>query len=341
MSRVVAEHWRKTNPAKRVVLLTRSASAGQQRYGAATWSGDVQSTWDALAKQIPAALNFAMSGQPYWNSDIGGFFAGRYTGPSDPAFQELYIRWMQFACFSPVMRSHGTNHPREIYQFGTRGDAAFDILEKYIRLRYTLLPYLYATAWDASRHGGSFMRPMVMDYPGVESLAQLTDQYLFGRSLLVAPVVSAGAAERGVVLPPGVWYDFWTNERLEGGITIQRATPLDLIPLYVKAGTILPLGPDVQYATEKPWDHLMLRVYPGADGSFTLYEDECDGYRYEQGAFTTIAMEWSDAAGTLQIGERKGSFDGVLKRRTFEVSLTGGEQTSISYDGSAMEVRLK
>ena len=312
----VDEHWRKTNPAKRVVLLTRSASAGQQRCGSSTWSGDIQSTWDSLARQIPAALGFALSGNPSWNSDIGGFFAGRYKGPQDPAFQELYIRWLQFACFTPLMRSHGTNHPREIYQFGARGEAVFDTIEKYIRLRYSLLPYIYATAWDVSRHGGSFMRPLVMEYP---ELHQVADQYLFGKSLLVAPVVTAGAKQRAVALPPGGWVDFWTKEAVAGGQTIRRPVTLDVLPLYVKAGAILPIGPDVQYAGEKPWDRLTLNVYPGADGQFTLYEDSGDGYEYERGAYSEIPMTWDDSARKLTIGARSGEFPGMLRERRFHV----------------------
>lgn len=347
----ISEHWRKTCPAKRVVLLTRSASAGQQRCGSVTWSGDIQSTWEALARQIPAALGFSLSGNPNWNADIGGFFAGRFKGAKDPAFQELYRRWTQFACFTTMMRSHGTNHPREIYQFGKRGETTFDIIEKYIRLRYALLPYIYSMAWDVTRHGGSFMRPLCMDYPTEAALQEIGDEYLFGRSLLVAPVVHAKATSRRVVLPPGGWVDYWTNEHVPGGQTIDRPVPDDIIPLYVKAGTILPIGPDVQYATEKPWDCLTLVIYPGADGTFTLFEDTGDGYDYERGLYSEIAMSWDDARGMLTIGPRKGDFPGMLKDRLFRVMRAGTHPATakgagglrsadIRYTGETVTVRM-
>lgn len=271
---------------KRVSILTRSAFAGQQRYGANTWSGDVTASWDNLAAQIPAGCNLALCGIPYWNSDIGGFFTGSFRGIDDPAWRRLYMRWVQFGTFTPMMRFHGAGTPREIYQFGTKGDAKgdFDQILKYVKIRYRLLPYLYSTAWQIHSRHAMFMSPLAVAFDADEQGRGVTDEYMFGETFLVAPVLSDSTTMRHVYLPAGTsWTDFWTGESLDGGQQITKEAAVDIMPLYVRAGSILPWGPDVQYATEQPWDSLEIRIYPGADGQFTLYEDENDNYDYEQG----------------------------------------------------------
>lgn len=366
----VYENQRKTTSDKRVFILTRSAFAGQQRYAANSWSGDVISTWETLQNQVPAALNFSMSGLPYWNADIGGFFLWRYNGNNAlklKSYHELYMRWLQFGTFTPMMRSHGTDAPREIYQFGNRGERSFDVIEKYIQLRYRLIPYIYSTAWAVTSESQSFMRALVMDFPSDEKVQNMTDQYMFGSSIMVAPVLKSMYISKSnnketanyneiktqeVYLPKGAeWYDFWTGERLQGGQEIQKATPIDIIPLYVKAGSVLPWGPKVQYSTEKNWDNLEIRIYPGANGEFTLYEDENDNYNYEKGAYTTITLKWDDQSKILTVDKRKGSFKGMLKNRTFNFVLvdtqngTGDNQEAIftktiKYNGKAEIVQF-
>ncbi len=344
----IATHQRAVNSDKRVVILTRSGFIGQQRYGSNTWSGDVQSTWDMLEKQIPAALNFTLMGIPNWNSDIGGFFAGRWNkegGAKNPKYQELYVRWMQFGAFSPMMRSHGTDVPREIWNFGERGTWCFDAQEKAINLRYSLLPYIYSTSWDVSRNDGTFMRPLIMDFAADKATHNVGSEYLFGRSILVAPISKPGVTTWPVYLPAGTnWIDFRTNESLKGGQTVNSQASIDEIPLYVKAGSILPIGPKVQYSTEKKWDNLELRVYPGANGEFTLYEDENDNYNYEKGLFSTIRMQWDDQTRTLTLEPREGSFPGMLKSRKFRVIVmtpgTDAPAKTVSYTGKKQVIRL-
>lgn len=385
----VSEHQRTESSDKRIFILTRSAFAGQQRYGANTWSGDVNSSWQSLRNQIPAGLNFSMSAIPYWNTDIGGFFAGTYKkgwgdGTKNPSFQELYVRWMQFGAFTPMMRSHGTDIPREIYNFGKKGDIIYDAIAKTIDLRYSLLPYIYSASWDVTKQQSTMMRALVMDFND-KKVVNMNNEYLFGKSILVAPVVHAQYTPETIVksneetgwnknedtnsakiqettfaqvkstkvyLPKGTsWYDFWTNEKINGGQEITKATTIDEIPLYIKSGSIIPFGPQVQYATEKKWDNLEIRVYPGADGEFTLYEDENDNYNYEKGVYSTITFKWNDKTRTLTIGKRRGSFNGMLKNRKFNIVIvTDGKQfrenpttnfnKTLSYDGKEKIVKL-
>ncbi|MEJ2147176.1 MAG: glycoside hydrolase family 31 protein [Acidobacteriota bacterium] len=328
----VYDHQRAVTSDKRVFILTRSAFAGQQRYGANTWSGDVTSSWNALRNQISAGLNFSMTAIPYWNSDIGGFFLSRFKRKlEDPDYRELYARWIQFGAFCPMMRSHGTDAPREIYQFGEKGDTVYDAIARYINLRYSLLPYIYSTSWDVTAHQSSMMRALVMDFASDKQALDLNDEYMFGRSILVCPVTEgmyssnmqadfSTVKSRELYLPAGTdWFDFWTGETLTGGQTVSRETPIDIMPLYVKAGSIIPVGPKVQYAEEKKWDDLEIRVYEGADGEFTLYEDENDNYDYEKGIDSTITFNWDDANKTLTIGERQGEFPGMLQERQFRI----------------------
>lgn len=379
----VYDHQRAICSDKRVFILTRSGFAGQQRYGSNVWSGDVGSTWEALRYQIPAGLNFSLTGNPNYNSDIGGFFAGRYndnwsdgTAARNPLYQELYVRWMQFGAFNPMMRSHGTDVPREIYNFGKQGEPIYDAIAKTINLRYSLLPYIYSTSWEVTNKQSSFMRALMMDFVHDKNVWDINDEYMFGKSILVAPIVTAqyttennvavteddgwnrtDAKGQGkgysvdftqtksskVYLPAGTaWYDFWTNEKQNGGQEITRETTIDMIPLYIKAGSILPMGPKVQYATEKEWDNLEIRVYPGANGEFTLYEDENDNYNYEKGIYSTIDFKWNDRARTLTIEARKGSFPDMLENRKFNVVVAepGKESKTVSYNGKKVTVRL-
>lgn len=374
----VYDHQRETTGDKRVFILTRSAFAGQQRYGANTWSGDVNSSWDMLRNQVPAGLNFSLTGNPNFNSDIGGFFAGIYKrngGTKNLLFQELYVRWLQYGTFTPMMRSHGTDVPREIYQFGQKGDVVYDAIEKFIRLRYSMLPYIYSTSWDVSENNSSFLRALSMDFSSDKKTWDINNEYLFGKSFLVAPILHAqytpekiittdenegwdkkqGSAENAVFkvdftqnktvkvyLPAGAdWFDFWTNEKHKGGQEIEKSVNLQSIPLYVKAGSIIPFGPDVQYATEKKWDNLTVKIYPGTDADFILYEDEFDNYNYEKGAFTEIPFHWNEKSKTLTIGARKGSFNGMIEKRNFSLMLPDGRQKTVSYSGKKISVNFK
>lgn len=340
----VYEHQRAIESSKRPFILTRSATLGIQRYGAHTWSGDVVSGWEELAAQVPAALSFTLSGLPYWNSDIGGFFAGhKYPdGNRDPEYRRLYLRWMQFACFTGMMRSHGTNTFREIYNFGQRGDFFFDAQEKFIRLRYALLPYTYSASYRIASAGASLMRPLMMDWPDDRTACLAADEYMYGDALLVAPVVE-DKESRTVYLPEGQWYDFWDGKAVCGGRAFECDAPLDSMPLFVRAGSIIPMGPDVNYSGEKSWDSLEIRIYPGADASFVLYEDEFDNMNYESGKYSTIEFRWDDEYSVLTVAARRGSFDGMLEGRVFNVVLcdpSSAESCSklLEYNGSSVSL---
>ena len=340
--------------AKRVMIMTRSGFIGMQRYGAGTWSGDITASWETLANQIPAALNYSACGIPSWNSDIGGFFNGSYQGAGQDTYNELYCRWIQFGTFCTIMRSHGSNADRAVYQFGKEGESYYDMIARYINLRYALLPYIYSTDRRVYNDGYSFMRAMGIAYPADAATHELKDQFMFGRDILVAPVVKSQAVERSVYLPEGDgWTDLWSGAQLAGGQTVKRPVSLALMPLYVRQGTIMPWGPSVQYSSQQNWDNLEIRIYPGADGQFTLYEDEGDNYNYEKGLFSEIPFTWDDDTHMLTIGERQGSFDGMLKNRTFRIVLVDpskhlglgirqSQQFSreISYTGSAVSVPI-
>ena len=350
VSKGVYEHQRATTEEKRVYILTRSAFAGLQRYGAGSWSGDIRASWDVFKKQIPAGLNFSMCGIPYWNTDIGAWhpYGNVYnTANTDPGYQEIYCRWFQFATFNPMMRAHGTGSPREIYQFGERGYWAFDVQEKFLNLRYSLLPYIYSTAWRTTKEGYSFLRHLWLEAPKDSKVLDIDDEFMFGQAFLVAPVLEDGVGEnrtvqRQVYLPQGsTWFDFWTGESFAGGRTVTKAAPIDIIPVYVKAGSIVPMTTEkVQYSTEKKWTKLELRVYPGADGTFTLYEDEFDNYNYEKGAYSEIPVSWDDASRTLTIGARTGSFNGMLTSRKFVVDVPGGRPKTVNYTGKQVTIKL-
>jgi alpha-D-xyloside xylohydrolase len=337
---------RAENSDKRVFILTRSAYAGQQRNAAVTWSGDIHGDWSVFAKQIPAGLNFSLSGIPYWNTDTGGFFGG---DPADPKYTELFTRWFQFSAFCPMFRVHGTDHPKEIWRFD---DATQKILVNYDRLRYHLLPYIYSDSWQVASAGGTMMRPLVMDFRADTNVLKIADQFMFGPALMACPVTKAGATSRSVYLPSGTtWFDFWTGKNYSGGQTIKADAPIETMPLFVRAGAIIPYGPAIEYAAQKT-DAIELRVYRGADGAFTLYEDEGDNYNYEKGAYATIPVSWSEAKQTLTIGKRAGEFPGMAKERTFRtvwisanygagVASTEQADEVVTYQGSALSVRVK
>jgi alpha-D-xyloside xylohydrolase len=361
----VSQHQRSVSSDKRVFILTRSAFAGQQRYGANTWSGDVTASWEVLRNQISAGLNFSLTGIPYWNSDIGGFFLWNYKNPLENAdYRELHVRWMEFGTFCPMMRSHGEGYPREIYQFGKKGTSVYDVIEKYINLRYSLLPYIYSTSWDVTANQSSMMRALVMDFPGDKQALDINDEYMFGKSFLVCPVTRpmyskeekedfSVTGSRELYLPKETtWYDFWTGEKYAGGQILKKETPIDILPLYVKAGSILPFGPKVQYANEKKWDDLEIRVYEGANGEFILYEDENDNYNYEKGIYSTITFTWDDVKKTLTIGDRKGSFPGMFAERNFRIVRVAKNKGSgmdkvekydagVTYKGKKVTLKLK
>jgi alpha-D-xyloside xylohydrolase len=343
----VYEGQRAETSDKRVITLTRSAYAGQQRNAAILWSGDINGTWDDFREQIPAGLNCSASGIPYWNSDIGGFFLndGR---PGDAGYNELFTRWFQFGAFCPMFRVHGTSAAKEMWRFPA---ATQTVLIDFDRLRYHLIPYIYSVSWMVTDQGYTMMRPLVMDFPEDTDVHNIDDQYLWGPSMLVCPVINAGATSRSVYLPAGTtWTDFWTGTEYAGGQTITAAAPIDKMPLYLRAGSVLPYGPSIEYAMESV-DPMEIRVYPGADGSFTLYEDEGDNYNYESGTYATIPFSWDDTNDVLTIGAREGSFPGMLGSRTFRIVRVGvGQGTGIpqtatadqtvTYDGTALQILL-
>jgi alpha-D-xyloside xylohydrolase len=315
----VYEGQRGVSDQKRVFILSRSAFAGSQRNSVTAWSGDVETNWLSFARQVPAGLNFELSGLPYWTTDIGGFIIGN---PDDPTYRELFVRWFEYGTFCPIFRVHGTRttNTNELWSYGAEGQ---QILTSFDRLRYRLMPYIYSLAWKVTSEGYTPMRPLVMDFRSDVRAQNIGDQFLYGPAVLVNPVTESGATSRHVYLPKAKWYDFWTGRALDGGVERDAAAPLDRIPLYIRAGSILPLGPDLQYSTEKPADPLELRVYTGANGSFTLYEDENDNYDYEKGIRATIPIRWDDASHTLTIGDRQGQFPGMLESRTFQIVFVG------------------
>ena len=377
--RGIYQSQRKDDRGKRVFIMTRSAFAGQQHYGSNMWSGDVASSWEMLRNQIPCGLSFTLTGNPNFNTDIGGFFCGSYntkgagSAPKNPQFQELYVRWMQYGLFCPVFRSHGADAPREIWQFGKKGEPVYDAIEKQIRLRYRLLPYLYSTAWQVTSNNQSYLRPLFSDFAADKKVWDMTDEFMFGSSILAAPIVEAQYTQEKIIredamtgwerkevsgesaaqadwgetksatkyLPKGAnWYDFWTGKLYKGGQNVVLTTTLDKVPMFVRAGSILPLGPEMQYVGEKSWDNLEIRIYPGADGEFSLYEDEGDGYNYEQGYYSNIIFTWTDRTRTLHISARQGGYKGMLLDRKFTLVLPDGTTRTIDYNGNQIELKL-
>jgi alpha-D-xyloside xylohydrolase len=352
------EGQRGAAPDQRVFILTRSGFAGQQRYAGAVWSGDTSSTWTAMRAQITAGLGFSVSGMPYWTMDSGGFSVPARFSSDNPSpeavdeWRELNTRWFELSTFVPLLRVHGEFPNREMWEFGGENSPAFEAQLKFDRLRYRLLPYIYSLAGGVTRDGGTIMRPLVMDFRTDARAIEIGDQYMFGPAFLVSPVTTYKARSRRVYLPEGAgWYDFWTGAAHAGGQVVDTAAAYDSLPLYVRAGAIIPTGPDLQFTGEKAADPVTILVYGGADGSFSFYEDDGLTYRYEKGASTVIPLRWNDAARTLTIGTREGSFKGMLKERTFNVVLVSGGRPvgflfaprvdkTIRYDGRAVEVKV-
>ncbi|ETT52947.1 glycoside hydrolase [Paenibacillus sp. FSL R7-269] len=362
-SKGIYEGQRAATSAKRVINLTRSAFAGQHRYGTITWSGDIAANWETLRKQIADGLNFCLTGSPYWTLDIGAFFvknhkeqwfwSGDYDeGVADLGYRELYVRWFQLGAFLPMFRSHGTDTPREIWQFGEEGEPMYDTLVKYLKLRYRLMPYIYSLAGAVAHRSYTMFRALAFDYREDVRVHAVGDQFMFGPAFMVAPVTEAmyygpGSRElegvpkqRSVYLPEGEWYDYWSDEWLEGGVTIVAQADLETLPLYVRAGSIVPLGPDVQYTDEQPEAVTRLKVYGGKDAAFTLYEDEGDNYNYETGSYAMIELSWCEADRSLTIGKRAGEYAGMQAVRQFAVELAGHAGSCVvTYEGEAVTVR--
>ncbi|KRF10207.1 glycoside hydrolase [Paenibacillus sp. Soil766] len=373
-SKGIYEGQRGVTESKRVVNLTRSSYAGQQRYGTITWSGDTAANWDTLRKQIPAGLHFSVTGCPYWTTDIGGFFVaekeqwfwkGEYdAGCEDLGYRELYVRWFQYGAFLPMFRSHGTDTPREVWRFGEPGSVWYDTLVQFIRLRYRLLPYIYSVSSWVTLFDYTMVRALPFDFRHDPRTFDIDDQFLFGPNFLVNPVLqpmywSAGSRplevsekSRFVYLPEGCdWYDFWTGRRYTGGQTIRARASLDTMPLFVRAGAIVPLGPEVQYTEEGTDSPIELRIYRGQNASFTYYEDAGDGYEYEKGAFATISIHWEEQSRKLIFGKRAGVYPGMKKLIHFAVVMVdegkgcglledGESAVIVKYDGSEQEVSM-
>jgi alpha-D-xyloside xylohydrolase len=320
----VYEGQRKVNPADRVFILTRSAYAGLQRYAAAAWSGDIASRWEDMKAQIGAGVNFSLSGMPYWTMDIGGFSVEkRYEdakGAELEEWRELNTRWYQFGAFVPLFRSHGQYPFREIYNIAPEDHPAYKSMLFYNKLRYRLMPYIYSLAGQTYHQDYTIMRGLVMDFPNDLKASNAKDAYMFGSSLLINPVYKYKERTRNVYLPAGRgWYDLYTGNYYQGGQEISADAAYEKMPVYVKEGSIVPFGPELQYTDEKPADPVTLFVYTGKDASFSLYEDEGTNYNYEKGKFSTISLIYDEKTKSLTIGDRSGSYEGMTKERTFRI----------------------
>jgi alpha-D-xyloside xylohydrolase len=357
---------RAANGDRRVFILTRSGFGGIQRTGSAIWSGDVVSRWSNLKEQIAAGIGVGLAGMPYWTHDIGGFTpedhyrystagaVGHYSEMNpehQAAWQELNLRWFQFGAFTPLFRSHGQNPYREIFNLADEGSAVYDSLVWYTKLRYRLMPYIYTLAGDAHHRDGTMMRGLVMDFPDDPMARDRATEYLFGPAFLVAPVYEPGAGNRAVYLPKGTdWYDFNTGEKSSGGRFIQAAAPLTRMPLFVRAGSIVPTGPAIRHTGESLNAPLTLNVYTGADGAFQIYEDDGLSYGYERGQWSRIPVTWDEASGSLTIGARNGGFEGMAEQREIAVRWITGPETvpadldaapdaKLTYTGAPVTVR--
>ncbi len=332
----VYDHWRKTTDRKRVFILTRSAFLGQQRYATTVWSGDVIGTWMTFRRQIAAGLNYQMSGLPYWTTDIAGYGWPYERDTRDPGYQELYVRWFQYGVFCPILRTHGhrVNNTNELFSYGPQTLT----LIFYDKLRYRLLPYIYSLAWRVTNDDYTMQRGLPMDWPTDPRARDIGDQFMFGPAFLVAPVSEPGAKSREVYLPQApAWYDFWSGKRFEAGQTIQAPAPLKRIPVYIRAGSIVPLGPEAQDADGQV-DSIEVRVYPGADGDFEWYSDAGDTYDYEKGQRRVVSMHWDDSARTLQLGEAQGSYPEMPERTIIRLVVVGenhgtGAEVAVASDG--------
>jgi len=348
VSQAVSEGQRATSSDKRVCILTRSAFSGQQRYGVINWSGDIGGTWDIFKNQIVAGLNFTITGLPYWTTDIGGFFRPGRSQYTDEKYHDLLTRWYQWGTMSPIFRMHGYQTETEPWKYGQKVE---DNMRKMLNLRYRLMPYIYSEAWQVTKNGSTMMRPMVMDFNGDTAAVNRQFQYMFGKSILTAPITAPNVTEWNVYLPKSAgWYNFWTGKYFKGGQTVKTDAPLDKLPLYVKAGSIIPMGKIIQSTGEKAADTLEIRVFKGADARFELYEDEGDNYNYEKGKYTTISFNWNEKTQTFTVGDKQGNYPGSLKKRIFNVVFVAenkgvGTNTDaigkkVSYTGSKIAVKL-
>ncbi len=349
VSQAVYEGQREITSDKRVCILTRSAFLGQQRYGTINWSGDIGGTWDAYKRQIVAGLNYTITGLPYWTTDIGGFFRAGKSQYTDEKYHELLIRWFQWGTFNPIFRIHGYQSETEPWKYGQQVE---DNMRNMLNLRYRLMPYIYSEAWQVTKNGSTMMRPLLMDFAEDTEALHQPFEYMLGKAFLVAPVTESDVNEWQVYLPGSCdWYDFWTGTRYDDSQTIRTKAPLDKIPLFIKAGSIIPIGPFIQYSTEKI-DPIEIRVYPGADGEFILYEDENNNYNYEKGKYSTITFTWNDLKKELTINNREGNFPGMLNKRKFniiKVSMNNGfgvkyvdnYDKTVFYDGNKVVIHLK
>jgi alpha-D-xyloside xylohydrolase len=350
---------RSVDPDKRVFLLTRSGFAGLQRYSTATWSGDIGTRWEDMKAQISAGLNFAISGIPYWTMDIGGFCVeNRYVNAKEGSedlneWRELNSRWYQFGAFCPLFRSHGQFPYREVYNIAPSNHPAYKSMVYANKLRYRLMPYIYTLASKTYFDDYTIMRPLVMDFNGDEEVLSIGDQYMFGPSILVAPVYKYQARERLVYFPAASgWYDFYTGNFIEGGQKRSVDAPYERMPLFVREGSILPFGPQIEYTSQKPGDVITLYVYTGKDAEFTLYEDEEVNYNYEKGKYSTIKLRYEEQSGTLFILYASGSFEGMSTSKTFRIIWVGKEKpigyepnrkadVTVQYEGQLLEVTRK
>lgn len=335
----VYEGQRLAAPSQRVFILTRSAYAGLQRYAAATWSGDIASRWEDMKAQIGAGINFSLSGMPYWTMDIGGFAVEQRfekPKPDDQAeWREMMTRWFQFGAFVPLFRSHGQFPFREVYNIAPADHPAYKSMLYYNKLRYRLMPYIYSLAGQTFHNDYTLMRGLIMDFPDDKMVTSVNDQYMFGPALLINPVTKYGASQREVYLPHGKgWYDLYSGRFFEGGKKIEANAPYERMPVFVKAGSIIPTGVDIQYTNQKPKEPITLYVFTGANASFTLYDDEGTNYNYENGKFSQTELTYNEVKRTLTIGNTKGSFKGMVNKRTLRIVVISA-QKPLAFDGSA------
>jgi alpha-D-xyloside xylohydrolase len=352
----VYEGQRKSNPDQRVFILTRSTYGGQQRYATASWSGDIATRWYDMKAQISAGVNLCMSGLPYWTMDIGGFavepkFERNVSPENLDEWLEMNTRWFQFGAFCPLFRVHGQFPYREMFNIAPEDHPAYQTMLEYDKLRYRLMPYIYSLTGMVTQDDYTIMRGLVMDFGSDQNVFNIDDQFMFGPALLINPVTEYKARMRKVYLPAGTgWYEFKTGKYVEGGRTVEADAPYSDIPIFVKAGSIIPFGPAIQYADEKSADPIRLVIYTGADGQFKLYEDENVNYNYEKGAFSTILLTYDAKAKRLKVGARQGQFPGMLQNRTFEIIWVGKDKPipfdlnaapiqTVHYDGTETIVR--
>lgn len=356
-SKAFYEGQRSAKPDQRVFILTRSVFAGNQRYAAATWSGDIGATWKDMEDQIATGISFSMSGIPYWTMDIGGFATEtRYQHPdarSLEEWREQITRWYQFGAFCPLFRAHGQPPFREPFNVAPEGSPAYESILFYDKLRYRLLPYIYSLAGNVYLNNYTMMRGLAMDFSHDSIARNITDEYMFGPGLLINPVYTYKARERKVYLPGGSdWYNIYNGEKLKGGQFIMAKAPFNRMPIFVRSGSIIPYGPELQYTDQKVADTITLYVYSGKDGHFNLYEDDGKSYQYEKGAYSIIPLDYHETGHTLTIGERSGTYEGMLKKRVFKIKWVSPDKPAelnfstpadklIEYDGQAVTIKIK